>query len=166
MILIYDVFSGLALLIWFFDFSLFWSFDFTDVLFALIAATCSFIAFILLFLSESFILWVLSDVILVELWVNEVLFIFSSQLFLLINLCIILSFDFNSTLFKSPIVVRSLFITWSFDFSSYCSWSNISIMFSGRFYKMLSLKLWRSGDANPIVKSGKGLIDIKIIIQK
>ena len=45
-------FSGLALLIWLFDFSFLWLFDFTDVLFSLIAATCSFIAFILLFLYE------------------------------------------------------------------------------------------------------------------
>ena len=85
-----------------------------------------------------------------------------------------ITFNFNSELVKSPIVVRSLFMIWYFDFSSFCRWSiiflqsahdfllllydlfkssywplkltssasNILIIFSRRFCKMLSLKLW------------------------
>ena len=74
MISICDFF--LAQLCWF-DYLIFyflketnWLFDFIDVLFSLIVVTCSFITFILLFLSElfiSFLLWVFLDVILVEL---------------------------------------------------------------------------------------------------
>ena len=87
-----DFFSGVALLIWFFDF--------TDVLFSLSVATCFFfIAFILSLLSESFITflpWELLDVILVELWFIEAPLVFSSQLFWLISLWIIVSLNFNS----------------------------------------------------------------------
>ena len=72
---IFDSISGLALLIWFFDFSLLRLFDFTDVLFPLVIATCSIIGFTL------FILWALSDVVLVKIWFIEVLLVFSSQLF-------------------------------------------------------------------------------------
>ena len=123
------LFSGLALPTWLFDFSLLWLFDFTDLPFSLIVATCSFITFILLFLSESLILWVLLDALLVELWPIEILFVFSSQLFWMISLCIILSFDFNSELVRSAIVVRNLFVIWSFDFGSSCSWSIILIYY-------------------------------------
>ena len=122
MISICDFFSGLALPTWLFDFSLLWLFDFTNLPFSLIVATCS-------FESESLILWVLLDALLVELWPIEILFVFSSQLFWMISLCIILSFDFNSELVRSAIVVRNLFMIWSFDFGSSCSWSIILLIY-------------------------------------
>ena len=90
----------------------FWCFHLCLYLSRAYCLTWIILTLILLFLSKlfiSFLPWVLLDIILVELCFIETLLVFSSQLFWLISLRIILSFDLNSELAKSPIVVRSLF---------------------------------------------------------
>ena len=103
------------LILWFFAFLVIWFYWTTDFF------NCWDLFFYCIYtaiFSESFMSWVLSDVILVAIWFIEILFVFSTQLLWLISLCIKSSVDFNYELVKSPIIVGTFFMIWSFDFTN------------------------------------------------